>query len=375
MAVYKRGNYWYARIFWRDSQKKRHSKSKGHFKTKKQASIWEANALTDLNKGINIKEDPAFADYYWDYYKLYKKPKVRYETRQTYNTAHKILKDYFHGTKIKSIKRDDWQKFLNYLGTNYAESSIKNLNSKYHAAVKIALQDGLIKLDFMTNTSITGSNTHTRLDKVKMLSVSQIKNLVQLSINRRKTNEKRAKSSRDGNICDYIILTILLTGMRDGEAAGLRWSDIDFKKQIININHSYIFNLHKLGNTKTDSSARSVAVNDKLLNILKELKANHTDYVFGIPNAGGLPPSRISINVELKRLMKKLKLPTDGFSAHMLRHCHVALLFYWGANIYEVRDRLGHRNISTTLDTYGYLIEEGKKRNVKMITKKLDKLI
>lgn len=375
MAVYKRGSYWYARIFWRDSQRKRHSKSKGHFKTKKQASIWEANALTDLNKGINIKENPAFADYFWDYYKLYKKPRVRYETKCGYKTAHAILKDYFHDAKIKSIKRDDWQKFLNYLGTNHAESSIKTYETKYRAAVRAALQDNIIKSDFTANTAISGSTKHTRLDKVKMLSVSQIKRLIQLAMKRRKTSEKDILANREGNICDYMILAIILTGMRDGEAAGLRWPDIDFKNHLIHIRHTYIFSIHKLGETKTNFSMRAVAVNESFLDVLKELKVNHTDYVFGSPDFNGLPPAQISINTELKRLMKELKFPTEGFSIHMLRHCHVALLLYWGANIYEIRDRLGHHNISTTLNTYGYLIEENKKRNVKLITSKLNNLL
>lgn len=375
MAVYKRGNYWYARIFWRDSQRKRHSKSKGHFKTKKQASIWEANALTDLNKGINIKENPAFADYFWQNYKLYRKPKLRYATKRGYKTAYNILKNYFHGEKIKSITRNDWQEFLNYLGQRYAKSSVKTFIKKYHPAITAAIQDGIIKIDFDKNTTITGSNKRTRLDKVKMLSVSQIKDLIRLAMKRRKITEKCDETNSDGNICDYSILTMLFTGMRDGEVNALKWSDIDFKNSKIKIRHTYNSDTHKLGPVKTFSSARSVVVNQQLLDVLKELRINHTDYVFGIPARHNLPPTRIGINHELHRMLRNLKIPDEGFTAHSLRHCHVALLLYWGADIYEIRDRLGHSSISTTLDTYGYLINEKKKHNTKMITDKLNSLL
>ena len=38
MAIYKRGKVWYARLYWRDRTNRRHSKSKGGFKTKNEAS-------------------------------------------------------------------------------------------------------------------------------------------------------------------------------------------------------------------------------------------------------------------------------------------------------------------------------------------------
>lgn len=368
MAVYKRGNYWYARLYWRDNKKKRHTKSKGHFKTKKQASIWEANALSDLSKGFNIKADPIFVDYFWQQFNLYRKNKVRFETERAYGTAKKVLKSYFQDTRIKEITRDDWQRFLNYLGANYARTSIKTFLKKYHPVIISAIQDGIIKIDFTKNTIITGSKKRTRLDKVKMLSVGQIKELIQLAIKRRRITEKSNCTNFKGNICDYVILTILFTGMRVGEAIGLQWQDIDFKNNKIHICHSYNSDTHILGPVKTFTSNRIITVNSQLLDVLKELMANHTDYVFGIPIRKNLPPNKHSVNGELHRMLRKLNIPDAGFTVHTLRHCHVALLYYWGADIYEIKDRLGHSSITTTLDTYGYLIDEKKKPDTKVIT-------
>lgn len=375
MSVFKRGKYWYARIYWRDDSRKRHSKSKGHFKTKKEASMWEAQAKTDLNHGFNIKDNPPFVDYYWNYYKLYKKRKVRYETRRSYHTAYLVLKENLGPMRIKSIRREDWQKFLNRLADKYARSSVVNFFKKYHPAVKAAIQDGLIKADFTNETYITGSTERTRLDKVKMLSVEQIKALIKLALDRRRPFEMASTDSLKGNMSDYMIITLILTGMRLGEASALTWDDIDFENKTISISKAMNRDTRKVGKPKTFSSNRKIAVNAALLDVLKELRDNHTKNVFGLSKMNGLPPSGPAVNRELRRMMKKLGYPTEGFSAHMLRHCHVALLLYWGADIYEVRDRLGHYNISTTLDTYGYLIKEKKKHNTKMITSKLDKLV
>ena len=78
---------------------------------------------------------------------------------------------------------------------------------------------------------------------------------------------------------------------------------------------------------------------------------------------------------ELIRMMEVLNIPTEAFSNHMLRHAHVALLLHWGANIYEICDRMGHSSIRTTLETYGYLMDETKQQNTKLITDNFSKLL
>ena len=40
---------------------------------------------------------------------------------------------------------------------------------------------------------------------------------------------------------------------------------------------------------------------------------------------------------------------------HALRHSHVSLLISLGENALVIRDRLGHEDIKTTLETYGHL--------------------
>ena len=40
---------------------------------------------------------------------------------------------------------------------------------------------------------------------------------------------------------------------------------------------------------------------------------------------------------------------------HALRHSHASLLISLGINALDVRDRLGHEDIETTLGTYGHL--------------------
>lgn len=113
MGVFKRGKTWTARVFWRDQYKKRHSASQGGFKTKKEASDWFNDKNAELNKGINIGNNPEFVAYFWKNYEVFHKPHCRYETRRSYHTAKLPLEDYWGDTKIKDITPTMWQSFLN----------------------------------------------------------------------------------------------------------------------------------------------------------------------------------------------------------------------------------------------------------------------
>lgn len=374
MAVYKRGKVWYARLYWRDNLGKRHSKAQGGFTTKGKASEWYADALTKLKQGYDIKSNPVFVDYYWHYYKTFKEPKLRPSTKRSYRTALLPLKEYWQQTKLKDITHDDWQEFMNWMGKRYAESSVRMFRKKYHSAIYNAIDDGIITKDFTKRITITGTNKRTRLDKVRMLSVEDIEKLIKLAESRRRTTQKSDVTNLKGNISDYVILTMILTGSRIGEALGLKWHNLHFDTSTIDVHHEYDSDTHQLGPTKTPSSYRTIHVNYQLLAILKELMVNHTDYVFGVSKRQ-LPPSRQAVDRELIRMMEMLNIPTTAFSNHILRHAHVALLLHWGASIYEIRDRLGHSSIRTTMETYGYLIDESKKQNTKLITDNFSKIL
>lgn len=374
MAIFKRGRVWYARLYWRDKSGRRRSKSKGGFKTRNEASAWYAQAKTKLAQGYDIKSNPVFVDYYWHFYKTFKEPKLRPSTKKSYHTALLPLKEYWHKTRLKDITHDDWQQFMNWMGKKYAKSSVRMFRKKYHSAIYNALDDGIIARDFTQRITVTGTTKRTRLDKVRMLSVDDIEKLIKLAKSRRRTTQRADVTNLKGNISDYVILTMILTGMRIGECLALKWHNLHYDSSTIDVHHEYEADSHYLGPVKTPSSYRTITVNNQLLDTLKELKVNHTDYVFGVSNRK-LPPSRQAVDRELIRMMEELNIPTEAFSNHMLRHAHVALLLHWGASIYEIRDRMGHSDITTTLNTYGYLINEAKHENTKLITDNFSKLL
>lgn len=66
----------------------------------------------------------------------------------------------------------------------------------------------------------------------------------------------------------------------------------------------------------------------------------------------------------------------QGFHFHSLRHVHVAYLLGQCVDVYAaISKRLGHANVTITLNTYSYLIDDYKAKNDELITQKLAQLL
>ena len=189
-----------------------------------------------------------------------------------------------------------WQAFLNKLGKHYAKTSVKNFSKKYHSAIKMAMQEGIIVSDFTYGTKITGSTARTRKDKVEFPSLAHTKDILNKLIERRSpylmsakeiTTYGRKVGKDKGNICDYVLALQILTGARIGEALALRWEDLHPDNNTIDIHHSYNTDTRKIGPTKTPTSYRTIVISPQIFPLLDELKEhNNSEYVFGSPTTG-----------------------------------------------------------------------------------------
>ena len=169
-----------------------------------------------------------------------------------------------------------------------------------------------------------------------------------------------------------MILTAIYTGMRKSEIQALTWKDIDFLHSTIRVNKSWDEKKKAFKPTKTESSNRTIKVNRELLNYLADLKANSSVMVF--QNVLGTVPTGTALNKCLRSIMSDCGIEKQGFHFHSLRHVHVAYLLGKGVDIYAISKRLGHSNITVTLNTYSYLIDEYKAKNDTLIIDKLAQL-
>lgn len=167
-----------------------------------------------------------------------------------------------------------------------------------------------------------------------------------------------------------MVLLPIYTGVRAGEMLGLQWKDIDFDKKLISVIRSNQRVGKKLitKEPKTEGSVRRISFGEGISGLLQEYKKWQEDeksllgsqwqceeeaWVFTKWN--GQP---MGVTTPTQFWSKFLK--TNGFPHmrfHDLRHLSATILIAAGIPIKSVSARLGHTQISTTLDIYADALE------------------
>lgn len=150
--------------------------------------------------------------------------------------------------------------------------------------------------------------------------------------------------------------TLKETWARSGEIFQLKWIDSDFKNNMITIT------------PEKNGMPRMFKVSNKLISMLNALPRK-SDRIFG---NGKLKDMRVNFILQRKRIAAKLKNPRlDAIKFHTLRHWGATMEYHRTKDILHVKERLGHRNINSTL-VYTHLISfESNEYHIK-VAKTLD---
>lgn len=170
-----------------------------------------------------------------------------------------------------------------------------------------------------------------------------------------------------------LALFLVGTGMRWGEATALTWSDFDLSAEVPSVRITKSWKkgpsgIPLLGPPKTRRSVRTVSLWPELVEALGEREAGDLLVFRGVKDgkrlwgerfykAGWAPAVRAANDPE--RCAAEGVLPIGKVPrVHDLRHTHASWLIAAGAPLPYVQARLGHENITTTVDTYGHLLPE-----------------
>lgn len=186
---------------------------------------------------------------------------------------------------------------------------------------------------------------------------------------------------RDEDIGPIVFIT-LYYGLRKSEALGLRWQAVDFENDTITINHTVVFNGHivRKDSTKTYTSRRTYQLLPDVKTLLLKLKAKQEDYAkrlgseyhvndYIFKNDNGTPFRPDTLTRSFQRALIRHGLPTMRF--HDLRHSTASILVDKGWDINNIKEWLGHADISTTANIYAH-ISHRKKIS---LAKDLDKML
>lgn len=153
-----------------------------------------------------------------------------------------------------------------------------------------------------------------------------------------------------------IYVLAIYTGMRQGEILGIHREDIDLETGHINVNHQLQPIKGKglvVTDVKTEKSKRPITLPETVLEVLRtHLATVESGLIFTSPS--GQPIWAANVYHQFKKTITDLELPDIRF--HDLRHAHATLLLLAGVNPKVVQERLGHSQISLTLDTYSHVV-------------------
>ena len=154
------------------------------------------------------------------------------------------------------------------------------------------------------------------------------------------------------------------TGMRRGELSGVKWEDIDFNNQQVNVRRSIV--KQHVGPTKTEASQKPIPLDDYLVDDLKRWRKEtpywrESDYVFASAKKKGKQPYWLSriMQHHIKPTAKKLGIEIKGW--HTLRHTYSTLLKANGSDTKVVQELLRHASYQITMNTYTQALTDDKR--------------
>lgn len=181
------------------------------------------------------------------------------------------------------------------------------------------------------------------------------------------------------------LFTVMLgTGMRVGEALGLRWCDCDFDNMQISVNHAIRYGQletggygYRIEDPKTDAGTRMIPMFLDVYNALNEMRRvglrqtgkpfevdGYKDFVF--LNNRGKVFTNATVFDTLRRITDEYNKEENiiaknekrepcflpKFSSHILRHTFCTRMCENEPNIKIVQEVMGHKRIYTTMETY-----------------------
>lgn len=346
MPAYKdeRRGTWYCQFYYEDWQGVKKKKQKRGFKTKKEALEWESNFKLSANANMDMTLGAFVEIYFRDKDGELKERSIK---NKKYMIEAHVL-PYFENKPMNSITPSDiiqWQNTMCEKG--FAQTYLRMIQNQITA--------------LFTHASNIYNLANNPCKKVKKMGKADAD---KIDFWTKAEYDKFIETFEVGNRY-YVLFEILFwTGCREGELLALTKSDIDFVNNKLHISKTYYRTERKdiITAPKTEQSVRTIDIPE----FLKQEIKDYVDKMYELPDDERIFP----IVAEAVQHMLKNHADKAGIKrirVHSLRHSHVAYLINQGVQPLIIKERLGHRDIKITLNTYGHLYPSQQKQVAEML--------
>lgn len=352
MPAYKdeKQNTWYCLFYYRDWQGNKKKKQKRGFRTKKEALEWENNYKLMANANMDMTMG-AFVEIY------FRDKKGELKERSVKNKRYMIeahILPYFKDRPMNSITPSDIIQWQNEMRTKgFAQTYLRMIQNQITALFNHA-----------SNIYGLGNNPCKKVKKMGKADADK------LDFWTKDEYDKFISGMEEGDRYYTIFEVLFWTGCREGEMLALTKSDIDFARNQISISKTYYRAEGRdiITTPKTEQSARVIDIPQFLTQELKD----YVDKLYGISDDERIfPIVPEAVQHKLKRECEKSGV--KKIRVHDLRHSHVAYLIHQGVEPLIIKERLGHRDIKMTLNTYGHLYPNQQRKVADMLNNQKEK--
>jgi len=351
---------WRVRVDMVDSATGKRRQPQRTYKTKREAEAGMAQWLVEIERGTAVVNSRMTVGEYVAYWlDTSARHRVRATTLESYEQKVRLYIVPGLGTvSLQRLSSAQVQAFYSTLlrgdegrgRAGVSARTVRYVHAILHRALKEAVGLGLVS----RNVTESVAPPKAARPPIKSWDVADVQHFLSVA-------------SADGY--SPIWLIALHTGMRRGELLGLLWRDVDLAKGVLHVRQGVVSvgSELRLTEPKTASGRRTIALDPICVRALREHRQRQNerrlalgtawrdlDLVFTNEMGGMIDPG--NLYHRFVALVAKASVPRIPF--HGMRHTHATLLMKHGVHPKVASERLGHADITLTLQTYSHVLPQ-----------------
>lgn len=343
-------------------------------------------AIYENDKQINVKDNITLDEWYKKWMNVYKFDVIRENTKRHYNNVYyKHISPGLGNFQLGSITQYQIKKLI---------KDLKNDGYQYETCNKVRV----LLVDIFNKAMI---NEYLRKNPAKGISLK-----------RDEEKDVRVLSQEEqaiffdcckGTFYDNLFVTAVSTGMRIGELAALRWTDVDWDSKVIHVTRTLVYQKYESDSQKeyhfekpkTRTSLRDIPINKQCeialkkqfmqksavatkQPITKKVDDKYADLLFtskfNTPLNSQVVCQAINKIIEEVNLTKDYLDEIEPFSSHCFRHTFATRCFEAGIAPKTVQAYLGHASLQMTMDLYTSVMPKHMETEMDKVSRELDRI-
>jgi integrase len=297
-----------------------------------------------------------------------REPVTRY-TLENYKYRAKIILKYPWAKPLPELSKPDVIAFRSWLLENYSRAVAHKALTSFHSTILELVSRGVLPCDIAAGVAVSSASRYEV--PVEIPSEAEIQSLLKAAD--RLSNSRNLTIAKTWQKYRPMLYLAVDSGMRPQEYLVLAHSALS--GQGVEIDRALDGSGDKITVTKTKAGRRFIDLSPGTLDMVQHyashysLQNNH-DLVFPTENGSwqsvrnwrrrGFNRACEEAGLMVKEKVKGQTIESPKFKPYDLRHFYASMLINRRINLKRIQTLMGHRNIQTTLNVYGHLIQRAE---------------